>query len=120
MHGNLNVSIHRTGEEAFLQGIIRSNKTKNIFIDVDENDIKDVAQNLVIYGSDVQESIQINMLANFRYFTLYCPLERGTKCILNCVDNIGNDMCKEGNIYTRYGMINNLEFSFLLFSLLFN
>ena len=109
--GTLNVTFGLTGKNAFKGGRIYSYNTKNIYFNLNQNDATNVGEDAIIYASDVTNNFIANLFGDFKKSTLYCPLTKGSKCIINCIGNIANDMCKEMNIYTRYGLNNNLLLS---------
>ena len=108
-NGNLNVTIGMTGNDAFKTSKIYSNNTKNIFFNLNENDATNIAADVEIYGRNIQDTIKLNLFGNAKNLQLYCPISRGTKCIVNCVGNISNKKCKDMIVYTKFGFGNNLQ-----------
>ena len=110
-NGTLNVTIADSAKDSFSSSKIYSNNTKNIFFDLHKNTGVNIAKDAIIYGRDVQDSIVINLRGNAQKFELYCPIQSGTQCIVNCTGNIGNNMCRQMVIYTKNGFNNNFQLS---------
>ena len=107
--GNLNITIKDSGKEALKDAKIFSQKTKNIFLDLYPSSEDNLAENMIINATNVENSVQLNLFGDSKKLQLYCPKKAATKCIINCIGNTGSDKCKEIDVYTKYGFINNLQ-----------
>lgn len=113
--GDLNVLINNGGEQAIKSGIIYSNSTNDITIDLGSSTENDIGQEMIIYGQDCQGTVTVNAQSDCKELQLYCPINDGTRCLFNCLNNVGNDQCKESIIYTNYGIGTDLQFRVLFF-----
>ena len=109
--GNLNVTITNTGKSAFKGSEIYSNHTKNIVFNLNENTGADIAQDVIIYATDVQQSVKLNLFSDASKLQLFAPLSRKTTSSINCVGNIGNKKCDDIEIYSAFGIGNNVKLS---------
>lgn len=107
--GTLNLTIEKPGDHAIRSSYIYSNKTQNMFINIGPSTGNYVAQNLHIYGSDIQDRLEITFSSDAKLSQIYCPLSRGSDCIVNCQNNIGSDMCQSMSVHAKYGLNNNLQ-----------
>lgn len=90
---------------------INSNFTKNIYLNLYATDGHNVAENLVINGTDVTESVQAFVRTDSKKMAIYCPLSTGATCNLDCDNNTQTDGCQQHTIYTQFGIGKDLQFS---------
>ena len=64
---------------------------------------------MVIDGISAKESVRVKAYGDVSSMILYCPVDAGTQCSLDCTENIGANECQDVHVYTDLGIGMDLE-----------
>ena len=103
--GDVIVYFDNDGTNPFKDSNITSNHTRNIIVNTTSTASIVLPENgLTIYATDISGSVYLNCDgACGKDWTIYCPTNIGTDCIINCNNNNIANACSGMQVYGRHG-----------------